>query len=109
MKPTHEQIEEDNVLEGLAALPYHERLTRFIRGSTKHWVSGGVTIVDFRPLYAVTIHHLQCQLATELAKIEQDIVTDAQLERIRDILHKYSKTPLTSRRPNRWTANQTNI
>ncbi|KAI1275575.1 hypothetical protein F5Y07DRAFT_369703 [Xylaria sp. FL0933] len=95
MKPNqdrHEQIEEDNVLEGLAALPYHERLTRFIRGSTKHWVSGGVTIIDFRPLYAVTIHHLQYQLATELAKIEKDIVTGEQLESIRDILHKYTSS-----------------
>lgn len=90
---THEAIEGDNVLDGLALLPYHERLTRFIRGSTKHWVAGGVTIVDFRPLYAVTIHHLQHQLASELSKIEKTIVTDEQLERIRNILHKYSKTP----------------
>lgn len=106
---THEQVEDGNELEGLAVLPYHERLTRFIRGSTKHWVSGGVTIVDFRPLYAVTIHHLQYQLATELAKIEKDMVTGAQLESIRDILHKYSKTPLTLRRPNRWAASRTSI
>ncbi|KAI0490386.1 hypothetical protein F4859DRAFT_500763 [Xylaria cf. heliscus] len=89
---TDEQTEEDNVLEGLAVLPYHERLTRFIRGSTKHWASGGVTIVDFWPLYAVTIHHLQYQLATELAKIEKDNVTGAQLEGIRDILNKYTSS-----------------
>ncbi|TRX89299.1 hypothetical protein FHL15_009736 [Xylaria flabelliformis] len=90
----HEAIEEDSVLEGLAALPYHERLTKFISGSTKHWVADGVTIVDFRPLYAVTIHHLQHRLAAELAKIEKTVATDEQLESIRDILHKYSKTPL---------------
>ncbi|KAI0199846.1 hypothetical protein F4808DRAFT_431470 [Astrocystis sublimbata] len=87
-----ESNDENIVLEGLAALPYHERLTRFIRGSTKHWVSGGVTIVDFRPLYAVTVHHLQYQLATELAKIEKTTVTDEQLERIRDVLHKYTSS-----------------
>ncbi|KAI0855224.1 hypothetical protein F4860DRAFT_521896 [Xylaria cubensis] len=92
MKPNqdkHEAIEEDSVLEGLALLPYHERLTKFIRGSTKHWVADGVTIVDFRPLYAVTIHHLQHRLAAELAKVEKTVATDEQLESIRDILHKY--------------------
>ncbi|KAI0439926.1 hypothetical protein F4803DRAFT_19613 [Xylaria telfairii] len=88
----HKGTERDDVLEGLAALPYHERLTRFIRGSTKHWASGGVTIVDFRPLYAVTIHHLQYQLATELAKIEKANVTNEQLESIRDILNKYTSS-----------------
>ncbi|KAI1421812.1 hypothetical protein F5Y12DRAFT_787237 [Xylaria sp. FL1777] len=89
---THGEIEGDNVLEGLALLPYYERLTRFIRGSTKHWVAGGVTIVDFRPLYAVTIHHLQHQLASELATIEHTIATEDQLESIRDILHKYTNS-----------------
>ncbi|KAI1120766.1 hypothetical protein F5Y10DRAFT_289314 [Nemania abortiva] len=89
---TRKGNEEDDVLEGLALLPYHERLTKFIRGSTKHWASGDVTIVDFRPLYAVTVHHLQHRLATELAKIEETIVTDGQLESIRDILHKYTNS-----------------
>ncbi|KAI1176226.1 hypothetical protein F4777DRAFT_284005 [Nemania sp. FL0916] len=83
-------IEEDNVLEGLALLPYHERLTKFIRGSTKHWAAGGVTIVDFRPLYAVTIHHFQHRLATELAQLEKNIATDEQLESIGDLLHEYT-------------------
>ncbi|GAW23366.1 hypothetical protein ANO14919_129240 [Xylariales sp. No.14919] len=87
---THGENEEENVLEGLASLPYHERLTKFIRGSSKHWVAGGVTIIDFRPLYTVTIHHLQHRLATELATIEKAIATDEQLEIVRDTLHKYT-------------------
>ncbi|KAI1739588.1 hypothetical protein F4680DRAFT_466396 [Xylaria scruposa] len=87
-----EAIEEDNVLEGLALLPYHERLTKFIRGSTKHWVAGDVPIVDFRPLYAVTIHHLQHGLATEPSKIEKTIAIDEQLKGIRDILYKYTNS-----------------
>ncbi|KAI0971597.1 hypothetical protein F4678DRAFT_479416 [Xylaria arbuscula] len=55
-------------------------------------ICNNVTIVDFRPLYAVTIHHLQYPLATELAKIGENIVTGEQLESIRDILHKYTNS-----------------
>ena len=83
--------ERDNLLDGLASLPYYERLTRFIRGSTKHLVAGGITVVDFRPLYTVSIHHFQRQLAQEIQKIENFEVTDSQLEDIRETLHNYSK------------------
>jgi hypothetical protein len=48
----------DEELEGLAAFQYHTRLTQFIRGATRHWVKGSTTVIDFRPLYAITIHHL---------------------------------------------------
>lgn len=82
---------EDELFEGLASLPYFERLTRFIRGSTRHSVAGGVTVVDFRPLYSVTIHHLQRQLAEEIQKLTGADLTAQQLDKIRDTLHKYSK------------------
>src|ERR1700761_9439107 len=88
----------DSLLEGLALLPYHERITRFIRGSTRHWVHGGVTVVDFRPLYSATIHHFHRQLAEEIQKTTTDTVTDTQLNQIREILHKYSKARLPLRR-----------
>jgi hypothetical protein len=92
-KQTLEKDEErDNLLDGLALLPYFERLTHFIRGSTRHLVAGGVTVVDFRPLYTVTVHHLQRQLAEEIQKIEKANITGQQLEDIRGTLHKYSKT-----------------
>ncbi|KAI2462982.1 hypothetical protein F4781DRAFT_152763 [Annulohypoxylon bovei var. microspora] len=78
------------VLEGLGLLPYHERLSRFIRGSIKHWVKGGVTVVDFRPFYTVTIHHLQRQLTEQIRRIEKTNITDSQLEDIRNILRKYT-------------------
>jgi hypothetical protein len=81
----------DETLEGLAMLPYYERLTRFIRGSVKHWVSGGVTVIDFRPLYTVTIHHLQRQLAEQIHEIQEKETSSEQLETVRRILHKYSK------------------
>lgn len=84
--------ERDNLLDGLALLPYFERLTHFIRGSTRHLVAGRVTVVDFRPLYTVIVHHLQRQLAEEIQKIEKADVTGQQLEDIRGTLHKYSKT-----------------
>ena len=83
--------ERDNLLDGLALLPYFERLTRFIRGSTRHLVAGGVTVVDFRPLYTVTLHDLQHQLAEKIQKIEKADVAGQQLEDIRETLHKYSK------------------
>jgi hypothetical protein len=82
--------EDDKLLEGLASLPYLERLTCFIRGSTRHSVTGGVTVVDFRPLYSVTIHHLQRQLAEEIQKLTNADLTTPQLDRIRETLHKYS-------------------
>ncbi|KAH7020516.1 hypothetical protein EDB80DRAFT_882552 [Ilyonectria destructans] len=84
------QNQEDELLEGLASLPYLERLTSFIRGSTRHCVTGGVTVVDFRPLYSVTIHHLQRQLAEEIQKIGDAELTTQQLEEIRETLHKYT-------------------
>lgn len=81
----------DEQLEGLASLPYHTRISHFVRGSTRHWVTGDITVVDFRPLYAVTVHELQRRLAEEIQKVGTKDVTDQQLEYIRDTLHKYSK------------------
>jgi hypothetical protein len=86
-----EDEERDNLLDGLALLPYYERLTRFIRGSTRHLVADGVTVVDFRPLYTVTVHHLQRQLAEEIQKIDKEDITGKHLEDIRETLHNYSK------------------
>ncbi|RDW58910.1 hypothetical protein BP6252_13386 [Coleophoma cylindrospora] len=80
----------DEVLEGLADLSYEERLTSFIRGSARHWVTGGITVLDFRPLYTATVHDLQRQLAKEITYINKEPVSEIQLERIRDILHKYT-------------------
>jgi hypothetical protein len=82
-------------LEGLSSLPYYERLTHFIRGSVKHWVTGGVTVVDIRPLYAVTIHHFHRHIAEHIKSIEEKEVTSSQLKAIKDILHEYSKSPLS--------------
>ncbi|RYP04079.1 hypothetical protein DL765_010312 [Monosporascus sp. GIB2] len=62
----------DRLLKGLGSLPYHERLTRFLRGSVKHWVKGGVTVIDFRPFYTVTIHQLQRQLAEQIPDALRD-------------------------------------
>ncbi|KAF2728102.1 hypothetical protein EJ04DRAFT_556965 [Polyplosphaeria fusca] len=69
----------NDFLNGLAKLPYHERITRFLRGAARHWVAGGISVVDFRPLYSVTLHDLQRQLAGEIQKIEGESVTDDQL------------------------------
>lgn len=79
-----------DILDGLASLSYLERLTKFIRGSTKHWVIGGVTVIDLRPLYAVTVHNLQRHLAEEIHKVDCDNITEQQLEKIGDLLNKYS-------------------
>lgn len=79
-----------DILEGLASLPFHQRMSHFARGSTRHWVAGGITVVDFRPLYTIAIHDLQRQLAGEIQKIETEDVTDGQLEHIRETLHKYT-------------------
>ena len=95
MHSTKEEKKDDkrtDVLNGIADLPYHERITRFLRGSTMHWVKGGVTVVDFRPLYTVTLHDLQRQLVAEIHRAKHENVTDVQLKSIREILHQYSET-----------------
>ncbi|KAI0117674.1 hypothetical protein GGR51DRAFT_499696 [Nemania sp. FL0031] len=89
-KSPDERDERDSPLAGLALLPYHERLTKFIRGSTRHWVPGGVTVIDFRPLYTVTIHDLQNRLVKEIQKVNRSNITDKQLDEVRDTLAKYT-------------------
>ncbi|KAK8091248.1 hypothetical protein PG994_000753 [Apiospora phragmitis] len=80
----------DHHLDGLSVLPYFERLTHFVRGSTRHWVAGGVTVVDFRPLYTITIHHMQSQLARWISQAEKEEVTGEQLEQLKGMLHSYT-------------------
>jgi hypothetical protein len=98
--PTHENIqgrERNNFLDGIASLPYHQRMTHFLRSSTRHWVAGGVTVVDFRPLYTANIHNLQRQLAKEIEKLETEDITDNRLEAIQETLHQYSRLSFTVR------------
>lgn len=83
-------MKREHPLEGLSMLPYLERVTHFIRGSTRHRVPGGVTVVDFRPLYTVTIHHIQSRLARCIADVEKEKATEQQLDRIRRLLRQYS-------------------
>jgi hypothetical protein len=85
----------ENCLDGLAELSYHERLTQFLRGAARHWVAGGISVIDFRPLYTVTLHNLQRQLAQEIQKVEGENVTDEQLCRMRETLHEYSTSSST--------------
>jgi hypothetical protein len=91
---TSERIEtrenRDEELDGLAALNYHERLTHFVRGSTRHSVKGSITVVDFRPLYAITVHHFQRQIAQEIQLFLTETTTDGQLSRLRHLLEGYS-------------------
>lgn len=81
----------DEELGQLEALPYHDRLTEFIRGSTRHWVGDNITILDFRPLYAMNVHHIQRRLAGEIHHLLHSTTCDAQLERIRRTLRQYSR------------------
>ena len=85
----------EDCLHGLAELPYHERLTRFLRGATRHWVAGGISVIDFRPLYTVTIYDLQRQLVREIQNVEGENITNEQLSRMRGTLHEYSTSSLT--------------
>ncbi|SRR6266480_303235 len=89
----HARKERDVELEGLASLDYDERIAKFIRDSTRHWVKGDVTVIDFRPLYAVNIHHLQRQIVRELHTCSRSKVSDEQLENIGKLLKQYSNSP----------------
>ena len=90
-----EDGEREDCLHGLAELPYHERLTRFLRGATRHWVAGDISVIDFRPLYTVTLYDLQRKLAREIQKVDGGNITDEQLSRMRGTLHEYSTSSLT--------------
>jgi len=52
----NEEAVRENCLDDLAELSYHERLTRFLRGAARHWVAGGISVIEFRPLYTITIY-----------------------------------------------------
>lgn len=91
---TGEVVHED-CLDGLAALPYHDRLSRFLRGAARHWVAGGISVIDFRPLHTVTLYNLQRQLAQQIQNVEGEDLTDEQLIRMRGTLHEYSTSSLT--------------
>lgn len=82
----------DAELEGLSSLDYHKRLTHFARGSTRHCVDGSITVVDFRPLYAITIHNLQRRLAERIQSLLHDDLDNEHLEAISKLLKEYSKS-----------------
>jgi len=88
-----QRLRSDDELEGLASMGYHERLTTFARDATRRTVDGSTTIIDFRPLYAVTIHHLQRLLSVEMQAFSTQNMTDVQLETIRKLLKQYSNLP----------------
>ena len=92
----HDRHARDRELDGLASLDYHARLAEFIKGSTRHAVRNDTTVVDFRPLYAVTIHHLQRQLAEQIRDVEAEGVSEEGLARMRSLLEEYSmaQTPM---------------
>lgn len=90
VKRVHIRQERDKELDGLASLPYHERITEFARNSTRHWVKDCNTVTDFRPLYVVTVHHLQRQLAQEIQSFLAIDLTNEKLEQIRVLLKQYS-------------------
>jgi hypothetical protein len=83
-------------LDGLTALPYHERISCFLRGSARHRVAGGVSVLDFRPLYAVTLHDLQRKLAGIIREVEREDLTKKQLTGTRATLHEYSTSKPSS-------------
>ncbi|KAF4636040.1 hypothetical protein G7Y89_g2051 [Cudoniella acicularis] len=99
--------ERDKDLDGLASLTYHERLTEFARNSTRHWVKDSNTVIDFRPLYAITIHHLQRQLSQEIYLLNENEMTDSQLENIRKLLKQYTSAlrDFEFIHSNRWSTN----
>jgi len=83
----------DEELEGLASLKYHERITQFARGSISHLVDETTTVIDFRPLYAITLHDLHRQLAEQVQLIMKNEITDDQLKLMRRLSKRYSILP----------------
>jgi len=76
----------------VAGLEFYDRVTHFIRGSTIRSAKSSTTVVDFRPLYAVTIYNLQRQLTQEIQLVKSEILTDLQLAKIQRLLEEYSQS-----------------
>lgn len=82
----------DQELEHLAAKDYHERLTEFLRDSTRKWVEGNsTTVIDFRPLFAVNLHHFHHQLGQVVQRVSDQNLADEELLDLRKLLEQYSK------------------
>ncbi|KAG9240576.1 hypothetical protein BJ878DRAFT_483726 [Calycina marina] len=69
----------DQELSGLAALDYNEPITQFARGSISRLVGNSATVIDFRPLYAISKRHFHRQLAGGISSIVKMEKNDEQL------------------------------
>ena len=83
-------------LDGLTSLKNYERLTHFVRGSTRHAIDGQITVLDFRPLFAVATYHCQRELAREVSHALTDVVTEAWMERLQLLTQRYGMSFLSS-------------
>jgi hypothetical protein len=88
------RVKRDQELEGLSSLGYYERLTQFARGSTRLCVENSVTVIDFRSLYAINVHHLQRQLAQEIRALQDTVTSERQLSTFQELLEQYSTSDI---------------
>ena len=76
-----------------ASMPYQVRLGHFIDQASIYSTDGKVTTLDFRPLYAVNIYHLQHLIVNEIGLIKKaGEVSENQLRKLQKLIKHYSKS-----------------
>jgi hypothetical protein len=80
-------------LDGLTRMEYMKRLAHFIAESTVYSKDGKVTSLDFRPIFAANIHHLQHSLGNEVRLIRHTRTTSQdQMQRLQKLVRDYSES-----------------
>jgi hypothetical protein len=80
------------ILDGWARLPYPERLAYFITEASVYSTDGSTTILDFRPLFAANIYHLQHLMGNLISSIKDRTVSEDQLHQLRKLIKHYSES-----------------
>jgi hypothetical protein len=81
------------ILDGWARLPYPERLAYFITEASVYSTDGNTTVLDFRPLFAANIYHLQHLMGNLISSIAGDrTVSEDQLHQLRRLIKHYSES-----------------
>jgi hypothetical protein len=92
--------EQSGELDGLADMKYMERLAHFIDKTTVYSPDGKITALDFRPVFAANIYHLQYCIGKEVYRIRETHMTSHnQLQRLRKLVKDHSESLSSSLAP----------
>jgi len=95
-------IEQAGELDGLADMKYMERLAHYIDKTSVYSPDSKIdlTALDFRPVYAANIHHLQYCIGKEISRVRETHMTSHnQLQQLQKLIKDYSESMSSSPAP----------